>query len=308
MTTILAAIALGFPQLPAEALDAWAVPAGLQVGRMHMAEGDVVVYLPGRIGAGDLVSGAVYLEPAGDRTDVGQNEATLARHSLDVMGSTVSLKSSQFSTRAPEDGSPIVIVLRGPDGGPAGRVSTTSGSMGALIEEPTACPVVEYGTAIRVVGRFDGNRETTMAWIDGTPAGVVAEGSRDCVVSTMNAGVGPHKLRIKEGGVESEHMVNVVRLDVKPPVDARIGRKTAIEVIVDGLEEAEASAFPLRVVLTNDTPKLFPFGEASEVTVNGNEVTNGRWSGKIEFKPKKKGQFSMGARLVCDAFLKRIGL
>lgn len=308
MTTILAAIALGLPQLPAETIDAWAAPAGMQVLRMHLTEGDVVVYLPSRIAAGDVVSGAAYLEPAGGRTDVVQNEAVLASHAIEVMGSTISLSSSQFSTRAPADGSPIVIALKSKDGGTAATMKAGSGAMGASIDEPAACPVVEHGTAIRVVGRFDGSRETTMAWIDGAPAGVIAEGSRDCVVSTMNAGVGPHRLRIREGGVESEHMVNVVRLDVKPPVDARVGRKTAIEVVVDGLEEAPADAFPLKVVLSNSTPKLFPFGENSELLVAGNEVANGRWAGKIEFKPKGKGNFSMGARLVCDAFLKRIGL
>ena len=37
------------------------------------------------------------------------------------------------------------------------------------------------------------------------------------------------------------------------------------------------------------------------------DVINGRWVGKSEFKPRKKGQFNMGYRLLCDGFLKRIG-
>jgi hypothetical protein len=175
-------------------------------------------------------------------------------------------------------------------------------------DEPAACPVVEIGTAIRVVGRFDGARETTMAYIDGVPAGVLAEGSKDCIVSTMSAGLGPHKLTIKEGGVESQHMVNVVRVDVIAPADARVGRKTQIDVSVDGLDDADTSAFPLKVVIDNNAPKMFPFSGTTELEVNPSEVENGRWTGKIEFKPKTKGKFSMAARLVCDGFLRRMGL
>lgn len=307
MTTLLALIAVAFPQMPPEALDAWADGAGLQVVRMHTTTGDVVVYLPARFSAGDYVSGAIYLEPAGARLEAGRNGAVLATYSLDVLGSRVSLKSSQFSGKAPAGGSPISLVLRREDGGEAGSKLASSRPQGVQVSETIACPVVEHGTAIRVVGSFDGNRESTMVWIDGVPAGIVAEGSRDCVVSTMDAQVGPHTLRIKEGGADSQHRFSVVTVVVEPPIDARIGRKTAIAVTVDGLEDAVPSAFPLKVVLSNDRPKLFPFGETVELAVDQANVNEGAWTGRVEFKPRGKGEYSMRARLVCESFLRRIG-
>ena len=72
--------------------------------------------------------------------------------------------------------------------------------------------------------------------------------------------------------------------------------------------DAEPAAYPFTIVLTNNMPKLFPFGEESVLVVNASEVQNGQWSSKLEFKPKARGNFAMSARLVCDSFLKRIGL
>lgn len=308
MTTLLAALVIGMPQMPAEVIDAWAAPVGLQIVRVHVPEGDVVVYLPARIAPGETVAGSIYLEPAGEgRVDQARNEDSLQHHQVDVCGAPVDLDKPHLSIQAPDGGS-LTVTVRNADGSGAVTGTGVVAGSGPGMDEPSACPVVEIGTAIRVVGRFDGRRESTMAYIDGVPAGILAEGSRDCVVSTMNAGVGPHKLVVKENGVESQHSVNVVRVDVTPPVDARIGKKTSIEVVVDGLEGADSSAFPLSVKLTNNAPKLFPFGSNAELQIQSTDVTNGRYSGKVEFKPKKKGQFSLSARLVCDAFLKRIML
>lgn len=308
VTTFLAALALGLPQMPAEALDSWAAPAGLQVVRLHAAEGDVVVYLPARLEPGCKVSGSVFVEPAGiGVAEVGRNRATLTGESLDLLGASVPVSDAQFTVAVPDDGSPITMSLVTSGGTPV-KGGTTSSALGAMIDEPAACPVVEQDTAIRVVGKFDGLRETTLVWIDDQPAGVLAEGTRDCVVSTMGAGLGAHKLRIKEGSVESEHMVNVVRVDVKPPASARLGKVAGVEVAVDGLSDAETTAFPLSVVVSNNMPKLFPFGGLTQVAVDAAGVRDGRWTGKIEFKPKGKGDYAMCAHLVCDAFLKRIGL
>ncbi len=307
ITTLLASFALGLPQMPAEALDAWASPAGLRVLRTHLPEGDIVVYLPSRMSAGETISGSVYMEPAGEsQSRQASNAMALAKHSIDATGTTINVGQPQFTLRTPENGSPLSLTVRSEDGGTAARM-TVDLSAGTGSDEPAACPVVEQGTAIRIVGRFDGKRDTTYAWIDGVPTGVIAEGSRDCIVSTMGSDLGSHRLKVRDNGVESEHVVNVVRVEVKTPTDARIGRKTAIEVRVDGLEGADMASFPLRVVLKNSMPKLFPFGEGSEMLVDSREVVAGRWTGKLEFKPKKKGEFSMSSLLICDAFLKRIG-
>lgn len=307
ITTLLATFALSPVQMPIEALDAWAGPAGLKVLRSRLTEGDVVVYLPARMAAGDQISGSVYLEPSGESmSQQAANAEALKAHSLDAMGTTLMLADPQFTLRLPDDGSPLVLTLRHSDGGTASRMTAEVASLSGS-DEPAATPVVEEGTAIRVVGSFDGNRENTVATLDGVAAGVIAEGSRDCVVSTMNLGPGSHRLKVRENGVESEHMVNIVRVTVKPPLDARVGRKTAIEVAVDGLEGVDASAFPLRLVLSNSMPKVFPFGESATLDVHPNAIVQGRWSQKLEFKPKKKGEFSMVARLECDGYLRRIG-
>ncbi len=309
VTTFLAALALGLPQMPAEALDNWAAPAGLQVVRLHAAEGDVVVYLPSRLEPGCKVSGSVFVEPTGvGVAEISRNRNTLGASTIDVQGTSVRVDDPQFTVSVPEDGSAITMTLVTGEGGSAVRGGTTSSALGTTIDEPAACPVVEQDTAIRVVGKFDGLRETTLVWLDDQPAGILAEGTRDCVVSTMGTGLGAHRLRIKEGAVESEHMVNVVRVDVKPPASARPGKVAGVEVAVDGLTDAETTAFPLSVVVSNNMPKLFPFGGLTQVAVDAAGVRDGRWTGKIEFKPKGKGDYAMCAHLVCDAFLKRIGL
>lgn len=291
MLSLCAAVVLGFQvQTPIEDLDMWAGPAGLRIVKLKSAGGGVTVYLPTRFGAGDIVSGSIFRESEPGEVEVGGKKL-----SGDAWGFALKAQSSNLE-----------LALAPSGGGESVRGSVEGAGAGPTRAGRDASPFVQEGTAIRLVGSFDGDRETTEAWIDGQRAGILAEGPSDCVVSSLNVGAGPHTLRVREGGSETEHAFNVVRLGIIAPERARVGRMTAIEVTVDGLEGAKAETFPLRVDLRNNAAKLFPFGADASIEFEAGDVQAGSATKKLEFRPKARGTFSLTSVLSSVPFLSRL--
>jgi len=296
MTTWLALIAA--VSVPAPSAD-WAAACGLNVAELTSSEGSVHVYLPAHIAPGDTISGTAFAFGSGPSAAARNlNHEMLQGLDLTIGSTTIRVSEGNFRFQVPSAASTIEVSVRKPDGTALARsvvdVRSTTNAYTGL----TATSIVEEGYAIRATGRFDGNRDTTEVKLGGIDAGVLAESPRECVISTMNRGPGPHRLQLSEGADRLDTQVNIARLTITTPEEARIGKKSFIEVMVDGLKDADPRGFPLRVVLRSPTPDHLSFGEQTSVDVRREEVIDGLWKGRIEFKAKKKGRYEILPQLI----------
>lgn len=299
MTTWLAILAIGTTSAPSTD---WAATCGLQVKQLTTAEGTVHVYLPAHIAPGDTISGTVFaFGSGGSIAERNANTATLQSHELTIEGRSVKVSEALFKFQVPASASAIDIVVR--DGNGAGaatgtvEVKAASGAYTGMV----GAPIVEEGYAIRVLGSFDGDRDSTEAKLDGLEAGILAESPRECVVSTMNRGPGEHRLQVSEAQASLDQQLNIARLTVTPPSEARVGKKSFMDIVVDGLNDADPRGFPLQVVLNTSTPELFDPKSVLAITINREDIVNGVYKGKLEFKMKKKGTYELMPQLVAKA-------
>lgn len=313
MTTLLAALALAMPtpalqngQSAAIALDDQAMlAAGLRLTTISLPEGNVVIYLPARLAAGDRISGSIFVNPTGDTNALrSKNDEILRSQLIEVNGVAMPVTATQFTTMVSPSGN-LTFVVHSADGANSAKASVDVSSAPTATQLVDACPVVEMGQPLRIVGNFDGNRDTTEVSVDGREVGILAESPRECVIAP-EANLGAHKLSVRDGMLALDRTVNLVSVSVKTPESAVLGRKTKFELIVDGLENADSSAFPLSLVISSTTPKLLSFGEEAKVSINPADIRDGQWKGTLEFKPLKRGTYSLRARLACDAFLSTI--
>jgi hypothetical protein len=298
MTTWLALIALGSTPVPSAD---WAASCGLRVAELASAEGSIHVYLPARIAPGDTISGTVFAFGSGPSVSARNlNQEVLQSLELTISGKTIRVSEANVRFQVPSGASAIEISVRRPDGGGPVRSVVEVRSARSAYAGLAASTIVEEGYAIRAIGRFDGDRDTTEVKLDGIDAGILAESPRECVISTMNRGLGAHRLQVSEGAGALDQKVNIARLTVTPPEEARIGRKSFIELEVDGLKGADPRGFPLLAVLRSPTPEQLSFGAETSLEIRPDQIVDGLWKGRIEFKAKKKGRYELLPQLIAQ--------
>jgi len=304
MTTWLAILALGTPSPVSQD---WAATCGLRVAELSTTSGVVQVYLPEKIAPGDNISGTVFSFGSGETSSARTlNTSELQGYELTIAGRTVKVSEGMFTFQVPGDAQAIELSVAKADGTSSVRSTVDVRPAAAAYAGVVAAPIVEEGYAIRVLGAFDGKRDTTEVKLGGIEAGILAESPRECVVSTMNRGPGAHRLQLAEGQITLDQQLNIARLTVTPPDEARIGKKSFMEVVVDGLADADPRGFPLQVVLRSSTPALLSFGEKTVVDILRADVKDGMWKGKLEFKAKKKGTYKLMPQLATDGFMSRL--
>lgn len=303
MTTLLAILAVGtLTTTPAD----WAASCGLSIAELNLPEGKLQVYLPAHVAPGDMISGTAFAFAGGDSALArNANLAALQARELTVGDRTIKVSEALFHVQIPSDATTFDIVSRHEEGATA-RATVQVRPLGTTYTGMVASPIIEEGYAIRVLGPFDGKRESTMVKLDGVEAGILAESPRECVVSAMGRGPGSHRVEVTEGSAHLDQRINIARLTVTPPEEARIGKKSYIEVMVDGLDDPDPRAFPLHIVLRSTTPTLLSFGEGASIEVTQDGIRDGVWKGKLEFKTKKRGTYELFPQLIATGFLDRI--
>ena len=67
------------------------------------------------------------------------------------------------------------------------------------------------------------------------------------------------------------------------------------------MKDADPRGFPLQVVLNTSTPELFDPKSMLALTINREDVVNGVYKGRLEFKMKKRGTYELVPQLVAKA-------
>lgn len=307
MTTLIAAISLAStPLAPLPAGENWLSVAGIQAATFRLDEGTVTVYAPRDLMAGDRFSGSVFCEPAGDSSDVrAKNMDALKGYRLSMLGSETAVNGMGFSATVPSDASRVDLALRKGDGM---AVRNEFGLMAGSFAPRSVMisPIVTQGGALFMAGPFDGDRRTSSVKIDGQTFGILTESPRGMTVGTGGSlSIGRHSVSLRDGvSVSQNGGFNVVRSYISDK-GMRMG-KTNLNVVVDGLENADSNAFPLTVRVINETPQRLSFLPEGtlmmSVPVTAADTRGGTATVKVPVKVLRRGEFRVSSFVAADSF------
>jgi hypothetical protein len=304
MTALLVALVIANPlaapaaPLVPDHLHRWTQQFGVQGLELGPEGSRVIIYLPDDIQPGDKISGSVF------------GNGNTSGLTLDANGARTRVSDVLFSFDVPRNTDRVHLRLFDGDRMIA-ETSVIAAGQGMRFDTFHMSPVTQAGTAIEVVGPFDGDRLTTGARLDGRAAGVLTESPRACVISAPAGARGRTAVYVFEGGKVFESNVNVLHLSIRGPegqVTAR--RQGQVAIDVDGLGGLEQEAFPISVVVVNENPAVIRFLGGQEdhaiVEVPYQQVEGGRWSGVAPFTALTRGSFGVHGYLFSEGYRRRV--
>ncbi len=251
-------------------------------------QGNVRVYLPGAIAAGDTISGTVTTEPTG-KTEKDKQKNGRALNGLVIQFETqrwqVSSDLIQGLLIRPEITRPQLILLD--EHGkqidiatipvtPAPITNTTPNFMIPLL--------AQSGRPLLITGPFDGDSSNTKVQIGGTDGKVIAESPRSAVVEIPGTVVGPNNINVNDNGHSATGNFRAIKIDLTAPKTSLMkGESTELHVEVQGLQGITQ---PVPVQLQNQTPQNINItgGNTQNIVIQPSQVTTGgtfNWSTNI---------------------------
>jgi len=288
-------------------------PAPLQSARRDMgpeqiqfklANGNVIVYLPRTINAGDQISGSVFAQPAGKTwEEQNKNFIALENYTLCIGDQKILVRAIMFTLRLGKDAQVLPMDIDDESGRALAQYSFPLATGGdGRASASVMKNVVESGLPVALYGDFDGDRSRTFAEVNGHAVGVLAEGKNECYI-TSPSGLGPIHLRVKNNGTIINEKLCIVRLTIMGPAKTITTRhKATLAVELDGLQECTADMFPLEVEVRTENPKVLGFEGADRsvyrLTIVPGDVANGHVLKSVPIRALGQGSYEVSAKVV----------
>ncbi len=271
---------------------------GLTTAEFTLSEGKIIAYLPDDIMQGDIITGTVILEPAGNtQKEKSRNIQLLQKSQLSLADGTTSqqglsgffnytIKGSNLSFTLSVNGS-IISSLKVP--------LKSNIAAGSNLSIPSH---VLTATPLPIKGQFDGNAENTKCMIDGKPIEILAESPRQCIIQLPQVTSGPHNISVTENNKTTEKKICAVNMDINAgKLNLQKGENTYIDVIISGLQNLPATA-TLSVVNTSTSTVAMAGGNAQIVTIEPTAVSQtGNLNKRFELQSISTGSFSVNVTL-----------
>lgn len=229
--------------------------------------GQVTVYLPTDMHAGDTISGTVIAIPSG-KTDAEKNK------NLDILKGYV---VTTGATKANTNGI-IKFVVPPVIGGAAMTLLDMNGK--PLGTKPIPCnplpppaqpsdflspEIVQPGKTMSSFGPFDGDSANTVLNIGGKAAPVITESPRSAVALCPNdVALGPQELAVSDGQRSATGNCHVAQVTIEGQPAMIVGQNSPASVRIAGLQGYDGRV-TLRIV--NHTPRVVKMGDAEGNTL-----------------------------------------
>lgn len=251
---------------------------GLNVTNIETAAGNIKVYLPQNIKAGDRISGTVSAVPNGN------NEKELAKNQAYLQGCVVELED-QTATKsklgilgfiAPTIGSTLFALLRDDKGKNLARFPVPIQKLQIPLDPSTGfeIPILgQNGTALPISGPTDGDLGNSVVQIGNNFYQPIAESPDGMVIRPANdALVGIQPIQVRDGKHVTEGKIRVVSVQMQAPrLNLKRNEMTSLSVRVSGLESLSE---PLTLTLHNETPGSVRLanGNTQDIEISASKV------------------------------------
>jgi len=204
---------------------------GLHTITFETPEGEIKIYLPDDMAAGDTISGTVVAEPSGT------NEEERRENSDELNGYVVEIESKekQFGETKVSSGKlQEVSIPKDLSGGPAKITLSNSKGQEVIVSEmpiqDSPHPIIyatppssedfklpyigQSGEPVEVIGPFDGAFDTTTVKIGGRKADILAESPRKVIARMPGDIAGSTEIQVIEKGVKVRGAINIVDVTI----------------------------------------------------------------------------------------------
>ncbi len=223
---------------------------GLIRTNLFTPRGRVSVFLPDDMAAGDIISGTVTAEPAGNTPQERQKnlEELTAEITNDLMKMAAQgVESMKFGS---EGNSSTTFKLHVSDASHeltwgTDRTFTVPILPPSVVFPSTTSGFVlpslgQTGRPIQIGGNFDGDLSNTNCTVGGSPARALAESPRKAVFESPQDVVGQTQITVSEAGQESQGSFRNIDVRLTAPKTALTkGETTTVTIEVSGLESLE---------------------------------------------------------------------
>ncbi len=217
--------------------------------------GDVKVYLPDDMAAGDTISGTVVAEPKGNTEEErAKNQDTLEGLVVEIGDQKVDASKGAFKWVVPNAPIKLIRIIEVASGRELAK--TPVSLITPMIKPPTSqtsqtnkfqLPAIgQQGRAVEIPGPFDGDfSNTTLNWKSATQNAESAEGGFRLLAESPRKGVfrsptnvtGQVEINLKEGSAETKGTYRSVGVSLSAPKTNLLkGERTTVTVMVVGLE------------------------------------------------------------------------
>ena len=274
---------------------------GLTTAVFEMPQGKIKIYLPDDIRPGDVISGALIIEPFGN------NPTTISKNLIELNKTSVNINAKRYGlmgttprvfTRLFDES--LVRIQLFSENNQLVHDITSNGSDAKFYKNyndgstnPYCFPSHIMASApFRITGSFDGDIANTQCNLNNQPMQILAESPRSCIASFSSSVTGPQYLAIQEKGeTKCNGSTNVVNMDVSvPKTNLRKGESTTIHVMITGLENLKDTA---TLTLSNTTPGIVTMQPSNDVVIffTPDSVGNGTFNRQFDVKSITTGDF-----------------
>lgn len=254
---------------------------GLHTASFKSEAGEIRVYLPDDMSAGDTISGTVVAEAAGDTEEEKQrNSDTLSGFVVETEGgkARVADRILKVSIPATLTGA-AALILTDTDGNKVTAADLPVNPEPPDIPEYTefSLPVaVQSGRPAQALGSFDGNIDNTAIRLNGADLQILAESPRKMIAHIPGNLSGPGEFELIENGRVTTAVTNMLRVSLSADkLTLRRGETTTLRVQIEGLEGLDE---PVTFNLYNITPEIVQMdieGNVKPVTIRPEDISAG---------------------------------
>ncbi len=263
--------------------------SGLVMTTLQTPRGNVKIYLPDDMAAGDTVSGTVAAEPSG------KSEEEKQRNAAELKGYVVEFENQKSPVsdgvirrihlaRGISTTRLILLDAKGKQIAASPRFEVPSRPWASPPNTFKLPTLGQAGRPIEIQGPFDGDSSNTKATVGGTQAGVLAESPRKLIVESPSDAVGPSEIKVTKNGTTSTGPFRNLKIDLTAPKTSLArGESTELHVQVSGLEGITQ---PIPIQLQNQTPSSVNLagGNTQNIVIQPSQVQTGGtfpWSGNL---------------------------
>ena len=266
---------------------------GLITLKTKTPHGSIYTYLPENYVVGKSISGSHFLEGSGNSTkDIQKNTKKLLEYGLQLGNSKFNIKDKVFSAIVTTDQLKISITDT------KGKIVQTFNpklSSQVLPNSFNFPKGIKSEDRSQIIGNFDGDITTTMLYLGGQPAKVLAESPIQTLFKAPKLNTGIHNFKVNEKNkVVAIEKVQLVNYELSAgQLNLKRGQSTHIQANITGLNFLEK---PIPLTVTNLTPSVVALqgGNSQTIMVPHQE---GAFIKRWNVRSIKTGSFSISTEL-----------
>lgn len=283
---------------------------GLQTATFNTPQGNVTVYLPGDVYAGDVISGKVIAEPSG------KDESQVKRNSNVLNGTVVELGEDKSPVNDKKGkwnlpGNIVTgitnLILQDKGGEELGRVplpvSPTpreSFIPEQLSESDFYIPShTRSGRPTPITGHFDGDFTSSGITINNEEVKLLAESPGKLIFESPRDITGPVDIEIKEGDFVMHETMNLLDVNMQADrLNLMKGEQTIVHLEVEGMQGMDEPVSVGIINLSSNTVKIAG-GDRQMLEITPDKISdNGDYNIDLNVSATQTGAFSIYAYVI----------